>query len=70
MQLRRGPVRRDSDVHPGEPSFTPLTTGCGRPFHAHDLLAAGLYERLGYETVGVIDGCPAGSAVRWFRKDL
>ena len=39
-------------------------------FHAYDLLADGLYERLGYETVGVIEGCPAGSAARWFRKDL
>ena len=45
--------------------------GCGLiTFHAYDLLAAGLYERLGYETVGVIEGCPAGSAARWFRKDL
>ena len=27
-------------------------------FRAYDLLAPGLYERLGYETVGVIEGCP------------
>jgi GNAT superfamily N-acetyltransferase len=39
-------------------------------FHAYDLLAAGLYEHLGYETVGVIEGCPAGSAARWYRKSL
>ena len=39
-------------------------------FHAYDLLTAGLYERLGYETVGVIEGCPAGSAARWYRKNL
>ena len=39
-------------------------------FHADALLAGGLYERLGYETVGVIEDCPAGSAARWFRKDL
>jgi len=38
--------------------------------HAYDLLTSGLYERLGYETVGVIQGCPAGSAARWYRKDL
>jgi GNAT superfamily N-acetyltransferase len=45
--------------------------GCGLiTFHAYDLLAAGLYERLGYETVGVIEGCPAGSTARWFRKAL
>ncbi|MGO9497766.1 MAG: GNAT family N-acetyltransferase [Solirubrobacteraceae bacterium] len=39
-------------------------------FHAYDLLARGLYERLGYETVGIIDNCPAGSAARWYRKIL
>ena len=39
-------------------------------FRAYDLLAPGLYERLGYETVGVIEGCPAGSAARWYRKGL
>jgi len=39
-------------------------------FRAYDLLASNLYERLGYTTAGVIEGCPAGSAARWFRKDL
>ena len=39
-------------------------------FRAYDLLAPGLYERLGYETVGVIEGCPAGSTARWYRKNL
>ena len=39
-------------------------------FHAYDLLARGLYERLGYESVGVIENCPAGSAARWYRKIL
>ena len=39
-------------------------------FRAYDLLAPGLYERLGYDTVGVIEGCPAGSTARWYRKDL
>ena len=39
-------------------------------FHAYDLLAPGLYERLGYETVGVIEGYPAGSAARWHRKPV
>ena len=39
-------------------------------FFAYDLLTAGLYERLGYETVGVIEGCPAGTAARWYRKNL
>jgi GNAT superfamily N-acetyltransferase len=39
-------------------------------FHAYDLLTAGLFEKLGYEAAGVIEGCPAGSAARWFRKNL
>jgi GNAT superfamily N-acetyltransferase len=39
-------------------------------FHAYDLLARGLYERVGYETVGIIENCPAGSAARWYRKIL
>ena len=39
-------------------------------FHAYDLLARGLYECLGYETVGVIKNCPAGSTARWYRKVL
>ena len=39
-------------------------------FHAYDLLARTLYDRLGYETVGVIENCPAGSAARWYRKIL
>ena len=39
-------------------------------FHAYDLLVQGLYERLGYETAGVIEGCPAGSAARWYSKAL
>ena len=39
-------------------------------FRAYDLLAPGLYERLGYQTVGVIEDCPAGSTARWYRKNL
>ena len=39
-------------------------------FHAYDLLTRGLYDRLGYETVGVIENWPAGSAARWYRKLL
>jgi GNAT superfamily N-acetyltransferase len=38
--------------------------------HAYDILARGLYERLGYETVAVMEGIPAGSAARWYRKEL
>ena len=45
--------------------------GCARVvFHAYDLLAPALYERFGYETVAVIEGCPKGSAARWYRKEL
>jgi hypothetical protein len=33
-------------------------------------LTGGLRERLGYENVGVIEGCPVGSAARWFGKEL
>ena len=39
-------------------------------FRAYDLLVTGLYERLGYETVGVIQDYPPGSAARWFSKRL
>ncbi len=39
-------------------------------FMAYDLLAPNIYERLGYETVAVVEDCPAGSAARWFRKRL
>ena len=45
--------------------------GCGLIVSkAYDLLTGGLHEHLGYETVGVIEGWPAGSAARWFRKGL
>ena len=39
-------------------------------FMAYDLLVPNLYERLGYETVAVVEDCPAGSAARWYRKRL
>jgi GNAT superfamily N-acetyltransferase len=39
-------------------------------FFAYDILARGLYERLGYETVAVLEGCPTGSAARWYCKSL
>jgi GNAT superfamily N-acetyltransferase len=39
-------------------------------FHAYDLLTAGLFEKLGYETAGVVEGCPSGSTARWYRKRL
>ncbi len=39
-------------------------------FHAYDLTTRGLYEHLGYETIAVLEGCPPGSATRWYRKTL
>ena len=36
----------------------------------HDVQVPGYYERFGYETVGVLEGYPAGSRARWFRKSL
>ena len=36
----------------------------------YDVLTLGFYERLGYRTVGIIEDCPAGTATRWYRKDL
>jgi GNAT superfamily N-acetyltransferase len=38
--------------------------------HAYDVLTHRLFERLGYRTVGVIEDCLAGSALRWYAKDL
>lgn len=35
-----------------------------------DVQAPGFYERLGFETVGVVEGYPNGSAARRFRKRL
>jgi hypothetical protein len=39
-------------------------------FLACDLVVPGFYERIGYRTAGVVDGCPPGSALRLFHKDL
>jgi hypothetical protein len=39
-------------------------------FRAYDLLARGLHEQFGYETVGVIKGYPGRQRGRWYRKDL
>jgi len=39
-------------------------------FLAYDILAGGLYDQLGYETVAVVADCPRGSAARLYRKAL
>jgi GNAT superfamily N-acetyltransferase len=45
--------------------------GCARVIlHSYDVLTHGLYERLGYRTVGVIEDCLGGSALRWYAKEL
>jgi len=36
----------------------------------YDVLTPGFYDRLGYRTVGIIEDCPAGTATRWYCKDL
>jgi GNAT superfamily N-acetyltransferase len=36
----------------------------------YDVLTRGFYDRLGYRTIGIIEDCPAGTATRWYRKDL
>ena len=36
----------------------------------YQVLTADFYDRLGYRIVGVIEDCPAGTATRWYRKDL
>ena len=36
----------------------------------YDVLTRGFYDRLGYRTVGIIEDCPAGTATRWYCKDL
>lgn len=38
--------------------------------YAYDLLTRGLYERLGYEVLAVVEDWPAGSSARLFRKTL
>jgi GNAT superfamily N-acetyltransferase len=37
---------------------------------AYDVLIGDFYDRLGYRTVGAIEDCPKGTAIRWYRKDL
>jgi GNAT superfamily N-acetyltransferase len=36
----------------------------------YDVLTRGFYDRLGYRTIGIIEDCPAGTATRWYCKDL
>lgn len=37
---------------------------------AYEVLTGDFYDRLGYSRVGEIDECPAGTATRWYCKDL
>ena len=36
----------------------------------YDVLTKGFYDRLGYQTVGTIENCPAGTTTRWYCKEL
>ena len=36
----------------------------------YDVLTKGFYDRLGYQTVGTIEKCPAGTTTRWYCKEL
>ena len=36
----------------------------------YDVLTGDYYDRLGYQTVGAIENCPAGTTTRWYCKDL
>ena len=36
----------------------------------YDVLTKGFYDRLGYQTVGIIEDCPAGTTTRWYCKEL
>lgn len=45
--------------------------GCTQTVHfAWGFQARVLYERAGYELVGRVEDFPAGTDVRWYRKDL
>jgi GNAT superfamily N-acetyltransferase len=39
-------------------------------FHAYDLLAPASTHGSATRPIGVIEGYPAGSAARWYRKNL
>lgn len=36
----------------------------------YDVLIGDFYDRLGYRTIGVLEDCPAGTATRWYCKEL
>ena len=36
----------------------------------YDVLIGNFYDRLGYRTIGVLEDCPAGTATRWYCKEL
>ena len=36
----------------------------------YDVLIGDFYDRLGYLTIGVLEDCPAGTATRWYCKEL
>ena len=36
----------------------------------YDVLTGDFYDRLGYRTIGLLEDCPAGTATRWYCKEL
>ena len=54
-------VERDLVPAVDESLYAEIARLRARRVPRYDLLPPGLYERLGYETVGVIEGYPAGS---------
>ena len=36
----------------------------------YDVLVGDFYERLGYRTIGLIEDYPAGTATRWYSKEI
>jgi len=45
--------------------------GCSQTVHlTYDFQARALYEKVGYELVGRVEGFPSGTDLLWFRKGL
>ena len=36
----------------------------------YDVLIGDFYDRLGYQTIGLLEDCPAGTTTRWYCRDL
>jgi hypothetical protein len=54
----------------GSTDLAPTLSVINMLIEENTLITRGFYDRLGYRTVGIIDNCPAGTATRWYCKDL